>query len=422
MSLLYSPSFNYQDGELRRTQEYMDLNHHHYHQEQHQHNSGLMRYRSAPSSFLDSLVNGTSGHGGDGGGIEGENYRYFRSSSPEMDTMLARYMSTLSGSEDSNSRNLQEFEEKPAMKREMEDSQMVYQSLPVNDLTNNGNSLNVSNSLDNTYGVMNSMALKNSMQASKMSTVNGSNLVRQNSSPAVFFSNLGVDNGFTVTKDTGSFRACDDLNGDASLSTTRLNNHLSFPSGQRFLPRIAEIGDENPGASSTEGNTGKRQYMNFANDSWDDSSSNDFKRLRSNDGNVFSGFNMLDNQNGNSGNRMIGLTHHLSLPKTASEMATIEKFLQFQGSSVPCKIRAKRGCATHPRSIAERVRRTRISERMRKLQDLFPNMDKQTNTADMLDLAVEYIKDLQKQVKTLTDTRAKCTCSSKQKQYSNVSA
>ena len=91
----------------------------------------------------------------------------------------------------------------------------------------------------------------------------------------------------------------------------------------------------------------------------------------------------------------------------------------------------------------------------------------QTNTADMLDLAVEYIKDLQKQVKvlykllsvhqnhmklflfllsvekkshmnlqlllsshtkslflvqTLTDTKAKCSCSSKQKQYSNHSA
>ncbi|XP_042980246.1 G-box-binding factor-like [Carya illinoinensis] len=60
-------------------------------------------------------------------------------------------------------------------------------------------------------------------------------------------------------------------------------------------------------------------------------------------------------------------------------MAAIEKFLQFQ-DSVPCKIRAKRGFATHPRSIAERVRRTRISERMRKLQDLVPNMDKQTNT------------------------------------------
>jgi len=69
------------------------------------------------------------------------------------------------------------------------------------------------------------------------------------------------------------------------------------------------------------------------------------------------------------------------------------------------------------------VRRTRISERMRKLQDLVPNMDKvecfpfsispsfvlaldnalfphlqQTNTSDMLDLAVDYIKDLQRQV------------------------
>lgn len=49
-----------------------------------------------------------------------------------------------------------------------------------------------------------------------------------------------------------------------------------------------------------------------------------------------------------------GLTHQFSVPKTSSEMATIEKFLQFQ-DAVPCKIRAKRGCTTHPRSIAERV-------------------------------------------------------------------
>lgn len=48
------------------------------------------------------------------------------------------------------------------------------------------------------------------------------------------------------------------------------------------------------------------------------------------------------------------LAHHLSLPKTAAEMAAIEKLLQYS-DSIPCKIRAKRGCATHPRSIAERV-------------------------------------------------------------------
>ena len=31
----------------------------------------------------------------------------------------------------------------------------------------------------------------------------------------------------------------------------------------------------------------------------------------------------------------------------------MEKLLE---ESVPCRVRAKRGCATHPRSIAERVR------------------------------------------------------------------
>ena len=33
----------------------------------------------------------------------------------------------------------------------------------------------------------------------------------------------------------------------------------------------------------------------------------------------------------------------------------MEKLLQVPEDSVPCKVRAKRGCATHPRSIAERV-------------------------------------------------------------------
>lgn len=36
-------------------------------------------------------------------------------------------------------------------------------------------------------------------------------------------------------------------------------------------------------------------------------------------------------------------------------MAAVEKLLQVPEDSVPCKVRAKRGCATHPRSIAERV-------------------------------------------------------------------
>ncbi|KAJ1388577.1 Myc-type, basic helix-loop-helix [Sesbania bispinosa] len=81
--------------------------------------------------------------------------------------------------------------------------------------------------------------------------------------------------------------------------------------------------------------------------------------------------------------------------KHTSHDIEIDKILE---DSVPCRLRAKRGCATHPRSIAERVRRTRISDRIRKLQELVPNMDKQTNTADMLDEAVAYVKFLQNQI------------------------
>ncbi|KAG4991545.1 hypothetical protein JHK87_025002 [Glycine soja] len=47
------------------------------------------------------------------------------------------------------------------------------------------------------------------------------------------------------------------------------------------------------------------------------------------------------------------LAHQLSLPNTSAEMTAIEKFLQLS-DFVPSKIRAKRGCATHPRSIAEK--------------------------------------------------------------------
>ncbi|KAL5760486.1 hypothetical protein ACOSP7_018997 [Xanthoceras sorbifolium] len=449
-SLLYSTSFKYPEGDLRKNQEiFMDSSPHYHPQQQqqqnhhhHQQNSGLMRYRSAPSSFFESLVNGggsSNDIGTGGGGNCDQDYRYFRSSSPEIDTFLAKYMlptpSNCSGdSGNSSSHDFQEFGEKSMKQEEAEtngysanngSSQMIYQSLqvqgPGND--NNTNNNNNNGTMDGSFGgAANSMVLENPMQT-KMGTGNGSNLIRQNSSPAGIFSNLGVDNGFAAMRDVGCFRgAGNGTNGDQSgPSTSRLNNHINFSSGSGPSSRLMrdQVGENERGSRGNSTTGSNRQYMsNFTSDSWDDTTSfNGLKRARENDGNIFFGLNTLETQNENSGSRSNnGLIHHLSLPKTSSEMAAVEKFLHFQGS-IPCKIRAKRGCATHPRSIAERVRRTRISERMRKLHDLFPNMDKQTNTADMLDLAVEYIKDLQKQVKTLTDTKAKCMCSSKQKQY-----
>ncbi|KAI4993267.1 hypothetical protein ZWY2020_007580 [Hordeum vulgare] len=83
----------------------------------------------------------------------------------------------------------------------------------------------------------------------------------------------------------------------------------------------------------------------------------------------------------------------------------------------------KKDRSSHRRSIAELRRRTEISKRVRNLQELVPNMEKiikqtigtpkpytdmdlpginplPTNMSDMLDLAVDYIKELQMQIKT----------------------
>uniref|UniRef100_A0A803Q608 BHLH domain-containing protein n=1 Tax=Cannabis sativa TaxID=3483 RepID=A0A803Q608_CANSA len=143
----------------------------------------------------------------------------------------------------------------------------------------------------------------------------------------------------------------------------------------------------------------------FGMDSWDNNTNSivfsapQSKRAKNMDGDLYNCLNVLDTQ--------------FSLPQTTLEMAAVEKLLHIPEDSVPCKIRAKRGCATHPRSIAERERRTRISGKLKKLQDLVPNMDKQTSYADMLDLAVQHIKGLQNQVKLHTELE-NCTCGCKQ--------
>jgi hypothetical protein len=59
---------------------------------------------------------------------------------------------------------------------------------------------------------------------------------------------------------------------------------------------------------------------------------------------------------------------------------------------------------------------------MRKLQDLVPNMDKQTNTSDMLDETVEYVRSLQMKVKELTDTVAQLKAAEQQKMSVNTTA
>ncbi|XP_074591010.1 transcription factor bHLH49-like isoform X2 [Curcuma longa] len=65
-------------------------------------------------------------------------------------------------------------------------------------------------------------------------------------------------------------------------------------------------------------------------------------------------------------------------------------------------IRARRGQATNSHSLAERVRREKISERMKCLQELVPGCNKVTGKAVMLDEIINYVQSLQRQVEFLS--------------------
>ncbi|GMJ12028.1 FLOWERING BHLH 4, ABA-responsive kinase substrate 3 [Hibiscus trionum] len=322
----------------------------------HQHNSGLLRFCSAPSSFLSKSIN-THGCGVNNGG-------FF------------------------DSERLTSIFKEPSVEKSGEEPAII----------NYGNSK--PSYVDSSFELL---GMDHHSEGKPVS----SSITRQISSlPGLGSSDSSVHNGYGSMKSMGNYCG---INGELSISPNSLKNQITFSSRQSsssssslsMLSRISEIGNESIGAD-TSGNEAR-----FHHGSWNDPANirENFSCLkRTLDDHHWKLFS--SNQNGDVGSCVRALSHHLSLPNTSIGM---ENFIHFQ-ESVPCKMRAKRGCATHPRSIAERVRRTRISERMRKLQELVPNMDKQTNTADMLDLAAEYIKDLQKQFKTLRDHRANCKC------------
>ncbi|KAJ9558408.1 hypothetical protein OSB04_013022 [Centaurea solstitialis] len=374
--LISSDSFSsYNDDEQHNhnhsRNENQNQNHHERHELGGQNESSLMRYRSAPSSFYANLLDESDFLDPEerffSGSHQQQQQQKFRSDSSD----FLHYASTSTK---------QKTKETETQKLDLpQASTAIYDANSLQ--TPHFPPSNVNGSYNHTNH--NSWEINSSTFRPMNST--STNLIRQSSSPAGFLSSLNAETGMR--------------DADKVISSNGLNNnHISFSSAPSsspmYLPQIAE----------------NRNEMN-------DSSFRSLKRTRDGDSNMFhSSIKMDTQQNGASGHYTPSLVHHMSLPKTSSEIAVAEKFLRFEQDSIPCKTRAKRGFATHPRSIAERVRRTRISDRMKKLQELFPTMDKQTSTADMLDMAVQYIKDLQKNMQTLNDARARCTCSSKQLQ------
>ncbi|XP_044506002.1 transcription factor BEE 3-like isoform X2 [Mangifera indica] len=74
-------------------------------------------------------------------------------------------------------------------------------------------------------------------------------------------------------------------------------------------------------------------------------------------------------------------------------------------------VRARRGQATDSHSIAERVRREKITKKMKCLQDLVPGCHKAMGMAGMLEEIINYVHSLQNQVEFLSMELA-AACSS----------
>ncbi|XP_060185716.1 transcription factor bHLH75-like isoform X1 [Lycium barbarum] len=65
-------------------------------------------------------------------------------------------------------------------------------------------------------------------------------------------------------------------------------------------------------------------------------------------------------------------------------------------------VRAKRGQATDSHSLAERLRREKINEKLRSLQELVPGCYKTMGMAVMLDVIINYVRSLQNQIDFLS--------------------
>lgn len=94
-------------------------------------------------------------------------------------------------------------------------------------------------------------------------------------------------------------------------------------------------------------------------------------------------------------------------PASTTNKTTGKHGKQGSQTSDPAKeeyihVRARRGQATNSHSLAERVRREKISERMKFLQDLVPGCSKVTGKAVMLDEIINYVQSLQRQVEFLS--------------------
>lgn len=189
MSLLYSANFKFSNDEMKKYPDFMDCDNNHHYQQEHHGSGGLTRYCSAPTSLFANPVDGTEGlHSSNNGGGR-EDYRFIRSSSPEVEVILSRFMASSNGTFDSGSGERAVKQETVESVQQQNGFCSQSSSIVNTNSVNSGGGAQIGNS----FGVMNSSDFNNNSMQLQL----GANLFRQSSSPAAFFSQLTAENGKT---------------------------------------------------------------------------------------------------------------------------------------------------------------------------------------------------------------------------------
>lgn len=190
----------------------------------------------------------------------------------------------------------------------------------------------------------------------------------------LLYTNIYVCAGYETTKGVENYDGVNESDGELTLSMSILKNQIGFSPSSSSLGTLSQ--------NSKIGSDGQKFFYDYNAQVYNMfnffiSGLNAFWiSIFTTSQFFFTTSQFCYTQNVEVGNQVNTLSHHMSFPRKSSKMFVVENLHQFPDSSVPSSIRAKRGCATHPRSVAERVRRTRISDRMKKLQELVPNIDK----------------------------------------------
>ncbi|KAK4800429.1 hypothetical protein SAY86_020916 [Trapa natans] len=88
--------------------------------------------------------------------------------------------------------------------------------------------------------------------------------------------------------------------------------------------------------------------------------------------------------------------------KRMKNVGKVEEEAEEEKQKEVIHVRARRGHATDSHSLAERVRRGKINERLKCLQDIVPGCYKTMGLAMMLDEIINYVQSLQNQVEFLS--------------------